>query len=273
MRLFIEWVYCLLSLWRSRISINTKWKTLNCAPLFLLFVITIRTLSFAFPKASCVWKVKTGNLAVRNTKLGMLSSQVLCRLMQTFEHVGKIPRSKKGNSFILVVVDTLSIFSWHCPVLEPTTTTTIKVLKSVVLQNFGFLETIISDNPLVLLQTPSKTFSACMRHSTLFTYDPQPSHAERINRNLKAALITYHANSQSTWDSYIPRLQLTFNSVYHEAHHNNPFEIIFKFSPNSPFFLAWKINELLLSKSKDIITMAQCFWTVIQIPTTLCRLL
>jgi hypothetical protein len=65
-------------------------------------------------------------------------------------------------------------------------------------------------------------------------YYPQPSHAERFNINLRAALIAYHADSQTTWDENLTWLQLAFNTATHEATENTPFEIVFPFRAGSP---------------------------------------
>ena len=55
----------------------------------------------------------------RNTKIGLLSSSVPSRPMEKIhiDYVGKLPRSRKGNRFILVAVDAFSKFCWLCPCL------------------------------------------------------------------------------------------------------------------------------------------------------------
>ena len=75
-------------------------------------------------------------------------------------------------------------------------------------------------------------------------YYPQPSHAERFNRNLRSALNGYHAEQQNCWDQNLKWLQLAFNMALHESH-KVPFEVMFWFSPTLPLANLWKIEDLL----------------------------
>jgi hypothetical protein len=70
----------------------------------------------------------------RTSHWGMLSSEVAKRPMQKIfiDYVGKLPRSKAGNSAILVCVDAFSKFVWIVPVREVTTKGTIKALKEKI---------------------------------------------------------------------------------------------------------------------------------------------
>lgn len=91
-------------------------------------------------------------------------------------------------------------------------------------------------------------FGLEIKHVTISPYYPQPSHAERFNKNLRAALIAYHSESQTTWDQNLTWLQLAFNMVEHEATRAAPFSVIFPFRSNSPLLNRWKINDLLPEK-------------------------
>jgi hypothetical protein len=64
-----------------------------------------------------------------------------------------------------------------------------------------------------------------MKHVTNTPYYPQPSHAERFNRNFRSPLTAYHAVAQTAWDVNLSWLQLAFNTATHEATENTPFEI------------------------------------------------
>lgn len=70
----------------------------------------------------------------RETKLGFLASQPPHRPLQRLfiDYVGRFPRSKMGNSMLLVCVDGFSKFVWLLPVREATTASTIKALKQGV---------------------------------------------------------------------------------------------------------------------------------------------
>jgi hypothetical protein len=61
-------------------------------------------------------------------------------------YVSKFPRTRLGNTMILVCVDAFSKFVWLIPVREATTTATIKALKERVFSNFSVPEILVSDN-------------------------------------------------------------------------------------------------------------------------------
>ena len=69
----------------------------------------------------------------QNTRLGFLSSEVAERPMQKLfvDFVGKFPRSKVGNTAILVCVDAFTKFVWLVPVREMTSGAIIRVLKKL----------------------------------------------------------------------------------------------------------------------------------------------
>ena len=79
---------------------------------------------------------------------GLLASEVAQRPMQEIfiDHVGKLPRSKVGNTAILVCVDVFSKFVWFVPVKEATTSKPIKALNGSIFGSFTFPEVLVSDN-------------------------------------------------------------------------------------------------------------------------------
>jgi hypothetical protein len=91
-------------------------------------------------------------------------------------------------------------------------------------------------------------FESGIRHVTTSPYYPQPSHAERFNKNLRAALIAYHSDAQNTWDRNLTWLQLAFNTADRESTKATPFAVIFPFRSGSPLIKRWKINDLLPEK-------------------------
>jgi hypothetical protein len=62
------------------------------------------------------------------------------------DYVGKLPRSKAGNTALLVCVDAFSKFVWLIPVRETTTKATIKALKEKIFCSFSVPEVLVSDN-------------------------------------------------------------------------------------------------------------------------------
>lgn len=196
----------------------------------------------------------------QNTKLGLLASQVAQRPMEKLfmDYVGPFPRSKTGNTILLVVVDAFTKFVWLFPLKKATARLTLEALNNKLFQHFGQPTCITTDNGSQFISNLFKRmcFGLGIQHVTTSPYYPQPSHAERFNRNLRSALIAYHAEQQDTWDQNLRWLQLAFNTALHEGHRSVPFELMFGFKPNNPLSNIWKISDLLPSTpNKDVKTV------------------
>jgi len=149
---------------------------------------------------------------------------------------------KAGNTAILVCVDAFSKFVWLVPVKEATTGTTIKALNGSIFGSFTFPEVLVSDNAPCFTSKEFRQFCFGLGiiHVNTSPYYPQPSHAERFNKNLRAALIAYYSESYITLDQNLTWLQLAFNMAEHEATRAASFSVIFPFRPNSPCSTAGK---------------------------------
>jgi transposase InsO family protein len=158
----------------------------------------------------------------QNTQVGWLTSEVAHRPLQKIfiDFVGKFPRSKAGNTVILVCVDAFSKFVWLFPLREATSKATVRVLKERIFANFSVPEVLVSDNARCFTSAEFRRccFDLGIKHVTTAPYHPAPSHAERFNKNLRAALIAYHSEAQDSWDHNLHWLQLAFNMAEHEVY-------------------------------------------------------
>lgn len=151
-------------------------------------------------------------------------------------------RSKAGNTALLVCVDAFSKFVWMVSVRESTTRTKIKALQENIFGSFSVLEVLVSDNAQCFTSREFRQFcfGLGIKHVTTSLYYPQPSHAERFNKNLRAALIAHHSRAHTTWDQNLTWLQLTFNMAEHEATRSAPFRW---FSPLGPTHLCLTVGK------------------------------
>ena len=122
----------------------------------------------------------------------------------------------------------------------------LSALRQIV-ASFGCPRVVVTDNTSQFTSRDFRRFcfDAGIEHVTTVTYYPNPSQAERVNRNLKSALIAYHSSDHSRWDSQLHWLQFAFNSAKHEAHKETPIDVMMGFRPNSPLSNLWPIDDLL----------------------------
>jgi hypothetical protein len=97
-----------------------------------------------------------------------------------------------------------------------------------------------------------------VKHITTSPYYPQPSHTERFNKNLRAALIAYQSHAHDTLDQQLYWLQLAFNTAEYESTKSPPFGVIFPFRLGSPLLNRWKIQELLPEKCNNKLLKKKC---------------
>jgi hypothetical protein len=213
-------------------------------------------------RQSFIWKNMDADISARvrtcricgiskpaqNTQYGMLASDVASRPMKKMfiDFVGKQPRSKAGNTYAMVCVDAFTKLVWFFPVREASTATATQALNSVFAV-FGIPEILASDNASQFTSRNFRrmVFAIGIRHVSTTPYYLQPSHGERFNRNLRAALIAYYHRDHSRWDENLTRLQFAFNSLRHDSLKASPFSLMFSFTPNSPLSNLWFIKELL----------------------------
>lgn len=183
-----------------------------------------------------------------NTRMGLLSSSSANKPMERLfiDFLGPLPRTRGGNKFILVCVDGFSRFIWLFPTRNANAETVISCLKNIF-ASFGPARIIVSDNAKAFSSVALKQFCVDLfiRHVTTTPYYPNPSLAERVNRNLRAALIAFHGADHSKWDSSLHWLSLAFNCAAHESLKFSPFSIMFGFFPNSPLNNLWDIDSIL----------------------------
>lgn len=190
----------------------------------------------------------------QQSNIGYLASEVAKAPFQKLfiDILGKLPRTSNGNRFILVCVDAFSKFIWLKPLKEASTNSVVRALQDIF-TNFSTPEILVSDNATYFKSNKFKTFlfNYGIKHVTTTPYHPRPSIAERVNRNLKSALIAFHANNQTKWDQSLDWLPLAFNVAQHESSRFTPFELLMRYRPHDPLSRLWQVNDLLPDQQFD----------------------
>jgi hypothetical protein len=88
-------------------------------------------------------------------------------------------------------------------------------------------------------------------------YYPQASLAERVMRNLNAALKIFHNQLQKMWDDKLHFLAFAFNSACHESTKMCPSKLFLGRDLNTPLENVWDLTEVHVSSEKE----RTKFWT------------
>lgn len=196
---------------------------------------------------SCI-KCQTSKQAP-TTKVGNLSSEIVTRPFEKIfiDYIGPLPRSKSGNKYILTITDSFSKYTVILASRNTTAKTTVSLLKKGLFSYFGFPKYLVSDNasPFRSNEFSEMCLQFGIRHVTTTPYYPNPSHAERVNKNIKTALRIFHNQNHTEWDQNIHFFQLAFNSAKHESTGFSPAELFLSFTISHPLELHWNLDQLL----------------------------
>lgn len=149
--------------------------------------------------------------------------------MISIDFTGPFPRSRRGNTTLLVVTDWLTKFTLIKPMRNMLTGPTVKFLEEEVFLVYGVPEVLLSDNAA---QFKSKKFNTLLKnyHIKSFKnarYFPQNNCTERVNRTIGAAIRAYMENDHREWDLHIPEIACAMRTATHEGTKRTPYSIMF----------------------------------------------
>lgn len=143
--------------------------------------------------------------------------------------LGPYPRSKLGNTYILIVLDQVTKFPFLKALKNATSPSIISFLSTELFPVFGHPKVIYSDNGK---QFVSKLFEEFLttegiHHSKPPYYSPQSNASERVNRSIVAAIRAYVAEDHSTWDANLHHIAAALRSGMHSALKMDPYFAVF----------------------------------------------
>ena len=137
----------------------------------------------------------------------------------TVDLVGPLPRSKKGNTWLLVMQDRFTKWAELAPLRRATATTVTDRITEQVILRHGKPDILVSDNGT---QFNSTTLTARLReagieHRNAPAYAPHCNPVERTNRTIKTMISQYVTEDHRDWDENIPAIQFAYNTAVHDA--------------------------------------------------------
>lgn len=145
------------------------------------------------------------------------------------DFLGPYPRSKGGNTCILIIVDAYSRYVMLEPIRQATASILGKFLEHRVFSIFGVPQFIVSDNGRqfeshILAQLLAKYGVV---HIFTAKYSPQSNASERVNRSVLAAIRAYVAGCHQNWDEHLSEISLALCDVVHESTQFSPHFLVF----------------------------------------------
>ncbi|XP_063856508.1 uncharacterized protein LOC135098191 [Scylla paramamosain] len=143
--------------------------------------------------------------------------------------VGPLPKTKKGNEYILTILDPTTRYPEAFPIRKINTNTIVSKLNHFF-TTFGIPQTIQSDRGTnftsVLFTEVSKELGIAQTLSS--AYHPQSQGAlERFHQTLKGLLRKFCHEQESEWDDALPYMLFAIREAPNESTGVSPFELLF----------------------------------------------
>lgn len=152
------------------------------------------------------------------------------------DHLGPFVKSKRGNSYILGVIDAFSKFIFVRAVKDTRSKTTIKVLEDIF-STFGCPRIIISDQGTSFTSNEFKNFvkSIGVKHIYNAVATPRANgQIERYNRTILNSLASMnHGLDEKDWDIKVAKLQWSLNNTFNKGIGKSPAEVVFGYRTSS----------------------------------------
>lgn len=143
--------------------------------------------------------------------------------------MGPLPRSSKGNQFILVITDYLSKFSVIVPLRKATAAAVAREIEEKVFLLFGVPRVLICDNGPQYRSKEFQKLTSDYQVTVKYTpyYHPRANPTERVNRTLKTMMAMYVTDNHRKWDAELPRIACALRTARHEVTKLTPYYVNF----------------------------------------------
>lgn len=152
---------------------------------------------------------------------GLIQTPPMNKRFETvsFDLVGPLPVTPRGNRWILVVEDTASRWVELFPLPEATAHHCARILTDEIILRYGTPRRFISDNGTQFVSEIMKSLTKSLNiaHSFTASYHPEANPTERKNRDLKTQLAILSGDNHAAWDQFLPPIRFSLNTGRNEA--------------------------------------------------------
>ena len=133
--------------------------------------------------------------------------------------VGPLPRSTRGNRFLLVFQDRFTKWVQCRPVRSATAKSVTQALYEEIIVRFGTPKVVITDNGT---QYTGHHFAELLssfgiKHRLTPAYTPQANPVERTNRTLKTMIAQYCGQNHRLWDRHLKDFEFAINTARNDS--------------------------------------------------------
>lgn len=149
----------------------------------------------------------------------------------SIDYVGPFPRSKQGNTCLLVIVDWFSKYVLIQPMRAMKASTLCKFVEENVFKTFSVPEIVLSDNGTQFLSLEFKNLlkKYQVKHFLTAKYFPQANPTERVNRTIVSAIrcSLKGKTNQKDWDNDMQVIANAIRTATHASTGYTPFYLNF----------------------------------------------
>ncbi|XP_068229607.1 uncharacterized protein [Palaemon carinicauda] len=170
--------------------------------------------------------------------------------------VGPLPRSSKGNEYLLTIMCSATRFPEAIPLRTVSADKIIEALNKFF-SLVGLPKEVQTDQGTNFTSKKFKSFLACqnIKHCLSSPYHPQSQGVvERFHRTFKTMLRTYCCENEKEWDVFIPMLLFAVRDSVHSSLGYSPFQLVYVHQVRSPMEV---IKNKFISDEKDSITLQE----------------
>ena len=148
----------------------------------------------------------------------------------SLDYIGPLPRSRHGNTHVLVITDYFSKYVLLYPCRSATAKSLVRHLENDVFLVYGAPQFLTCDNGSQMRSKEFQSLCAKFKVQIFYTasYYPRADHTERVNRVLKTMLRSYvQQNNHRTWEDSLSAIGCAIRTSKHETIGYTPYFVNF----------------------------------------------
>lgn len=143
--------------------------------------------------------------------------------------VGPLPKTDKGNEYILTMQDQLTKFSMAAPLPNAKAVTIAEAFVKRFICNFGSPRAVLTDQGANFLSNFMKQVSKLFKIRKIRTtaFHPQSNGSLERSHHALGEYLKQYTSKESNWDDWVELAIYNYNTNVHEGTKHTPYEMVF----------------------------------------------